>query len=635
MTSTLIGSGLVVLALVLVLFAAVGVSAISWPDQRSDAEAVVRGVGAGLPTLLILGLVTARLGVFNRLLLVPVVVFALVGMRRINQTGFRYRYNPYVAAAVGVAGLGIWLRRNPVYFLGDWTDFGEYVNRGNSVADGGSPGGYFPPLTEIVVSLGHLGFSEQLAVWIFPVLGMLTATLVAAVAHQLTGSMNAALLAGLLFAIHPVAVWFGRLPTSESLYALLSLIAVFQIIEVSRGGPTWILAVTVFAMVVTRPNGVLFVVPFLAVVVVGLLSQGTDRSWNAGILPFMVGWGSGLLWLLNFGYSRGVLVNVSAFSGIDTAGLASTVTTVWFQAALVGVIALAAFGLVTGAAKLPRSPLVAEFLVAAALFGSAAVVVMANRVWILRDGLSSIGIVTCLLAVVGGAVIWWRSRLELGPLAAIIAPGVMWSTVFAIQFTMPLPHYVYLYWERYLFPNVVVALVILAGCAAASLDSHRSGRTRVAFAAVLLVAASTAVIDGFERDLRIQHHRQFHGEGYYEALEQVADQLPPDAVVSYEGVAPEVIWDQYYFFFPNTYRILANPLAATFGVTFNNLPQNPSGPDPLTTVPGATHRLVVALANDETAGQPAVGIPLSILPRDSVEFDQWNEWELFVRVEAL
>ncbi|MBT8240491.1 MAG: hypothetical protein KJN63_04630, partial [Acidimicrobiia bacterium] len=213
-----------------------------------------------------------------------------------------------------------------------------------------------------------------------------------------------------------------------------------------------------------------------------------------------------------------------------------------------------------------------------------------------------------------------------------------WSVVYAFQFDEIVPHYIFLYWERYLYPNVMVGILVLAGGLAAMAErAIISTRARSSIALTALLPAGLLAITSVPQ-YQLQHHTAYHGEGFYDALAAISADLPEDARVSYSGVPSGLIWDRYYFFFPNTFRVIGNPLRQTFDVVFTNLPSAPTATDPLGgTEQDPSHLLSVSLEpRDElplALGQHE--FPISLLPRDSTQTSDWNEWTVLVTVTEI
>ncbi len=531
----------------------------SSPGSSRGAAEILDGLGIAVPGILLVSLAAIRADIFDRPVLIVVGIVAIIS---IDPRSARSSLpSPMWLGLIGIiTAAGLWLRRDPVYFLGDWTDFGEYVNRGNSIADGGPPGGFFPPLTETYIALGHLLFSQRYALVIVPVLAVITGLFVAGVSGVLTGSRAAAVLAGSLFAIHPVAVWFGRLPTSEVGFGLLASILAYQLIRAGDGERSWPIGLTVAAMVVSRPNGLVLVLPFTAIVVVAALSDARWDPWARTVGPFVVGWISGFLWLANFGLFRGFAATLGGLFGVETATLNGQLSNPGWQAAVV--IGMLLYWVVLSRIWTAPTTTISQLvrvLIGTTVLATFGVVALAGRLFLLRDGLSSIGYPTLVLALVGGLALMIERETSLAGLAAVLAPATLWSMVYAFQLDEILPHYVFLYWERFLFPNVTLAIFVLAGGLAAAVErmlSSSAARTGAVYAALIppLILARL-----FVPQYELQHHKQYHGAGFYDALEAIADDIPEGAAVAYNGVPSELIWDRYFFFFPTPFGSLATP----------------------------------------------------------------------------
>ncbi len=626
---------------------AVSITANRWGDvdTRPGPAELLDGIGIAAPGLLLLALISIRAGLFNRSIALGLVAVAVVAVepRRARRL---LEWSTWVWGALALIAGGVWLRRNPVYFLGDWSDFGEYVNRGNSIADGGLPGGFFPPLTESYLALGHLMFSERHAMTIVVVLSVLTGLFVAGVAWALTRSGLAAWVAAALFVIHPVAVWFGRLPTSEVGYGLLSTILAFQLIRASQGVPAWPVALTVAAMVVSRPNGLVLVLPFAAIIVIAMLASQGYEDWRPTVPPFVVGWVAGFVWLANFDLFRSVVATFGGEFGVDTADLSERLGTSRWQGVILVAMAVYGVALYLIAGSRNRSDSLRD-LTPAVLGGGVALSFLlvwgAGRLFMLRDGFSAIGYATIIAAALGVAALLAGRLLDvptsMPAVATILAPATMWTLVYAFQFDETVPHYIYLYWERYLFPNVFLGLFVFAGVTAAVVERWLGALAESEVTVAVLALVPFALVPSFASTYELQHHRAYHGEGFYDTLAAIDAEIPSDATVAYSGVPGELIWDRYYFFFPNTFRVIAHPLSATFGVEFTNLPTDPRAPDPLGEATESPSHLLSISLEPRPEGQPLAErqfeFPIALLPRDSVGIDDWDEWTVRVTVSRL
>ncbi|NNF55483.1 MAG: hypothetical protein HKN03_13705 [Acidimicrobiales bacterium] len=629
------------------LFLGAGVMRL-WQNSLKDPGDFIQRVGDSLalavPAVLLLSLVAIRLEVLNRpLVLLGLAPIVGLGMISTIQAVPRLPQRLPAMAGIGLAAVALFQRRNPVYFLGEWSDFGEYVNRGNAIADGGSPGGYFPPLTETLMAFGHLVFGEAQAIQIIPVIAVLTGLFLAACTFILTRSMAGAAFTGAVFAVHPAAVWFGRLPTSEALYGFLATVFLYQCLRSRQGAPSLPLFVTMMAMITTRPNGLVAIAPFAAAVLLGSL-VGDGVRWRRLITPVAGGWLAGYLWLANFGFLRGVFVSVGSLVGAGTDDLAETLSSPGAQvgvviAATVGALLLRQLSLVverSAPASLRQYP---SSILLAAVCAIGLAILASGQLPILRDGLRSFGIVILILAGAGALImILGPVATDRGGVALITAQTAMWSFVYSMQFDEAVPHYIYLYWERYLYPTVMLLSFVFAGAVLPFAQSlFTSARTSVGvlskgIAVVVTIAILLVLVPGDT----LQHHEQYHGKDFYEDLAAVAESLPENAIVTYDGVAAEEIWERYFFFYPNTYRVIGSPLVNTFGVQFNNLPVDARAPDPAANLEGATHRLTVRIEpSDAALNETTRFTPISVLPRDSTTSDDWATWTLAITVDAL
>jgi hypothetical protein len=202
----------------------------------------------------------------------------------------------------------------------------------------------------------------------------------------------------------------------------------------------------------------------------------------------------------------------------------------------------------------------------------------------LKDALARWGAVLVLLTIVGVLGVVVRPGRYLDGVSAFLLLLVIctYSVLFAARVPRSLPHAYYLYYDRYLFSEVLPAALVFAAIALhvivdtyGSVVRSRAVVARVAIAALCIVAAVDFVPEIRETH-RITRFPLFGAS--YATLDRL------DALTRTEGPgvivysAPKEIPTGW--FFPNTYRAFALPIVQSFRRVAVGLPVDAFGRDP-------------------------------------------------------
>jgi len=167
-----------------------------------------------------------------------------------------------------------------------------------------------------------------------------------------------------------------------------------------------------------------------------------------------------------------------------------------------------------------------------------------------------------------------RPRHQRPLVGTSMALGGLWIGYTAAQYPVPLDHWLHFYWDRYPYAELLPTLVVLAAIGAGWFVERASGRLiGLAVSMVLLVGAA-----GLDLRRSVVLTDQAYLGSAYSQLREIDDALPEDAVVYWAG--PPIEFMQLDFFFNNSFRIFATPLAETFQLQIVNLPADPFAPDP-------------------------------------------------------
>ena len=579
--------------------------------SRTWSAVLVEALLLGIAWYLLLALLLTHLGWYGRWQ-VAMPTLALAGaLAAPASREARHVHRPvrtwFGALMVVITVVAMALRVEPFYFLYQIGDFGEYVNRGNILADGGGFIGWFTQGFSVALSLAHLALGEAHMVDLMPFLGIVLLLATVALAHRLGASPWARVVVAVVMAVGVVPVWFSRFPASESLYAVLQLGMILLVVEaVQRGSNRLATAAGVLCglMLVVRGNGLL-----LGPIVVGALLVGAlvvRRRVVVVLSTFMVSAMASLAaaFIFNARFSYQYFIEFQlpryvpdfAFDQLEGMGglrfaAPRVVALVVGCAALVWLARLVndRFGPSNDAPALVWiRRLLLPGVVALALL---ALVTMFDSAG-LTDALARYDVTVELLGAIGLGVALWRfagtsdDDERVGVILIVLA-----GTTFAVLFAdrIPQPRYApyYLYWDRYLFSELFPVMV-LAAIWALWLLERGLGRAKIPAATIGVAALALGVVLYRDGDLTRQH--RFMGDAYAD-LAAVAELTPDSSVpIVFSGLPREQVPPELYH--PNTHRVIGLPLHQTFGRTFLNIGVAPYARDPRPTVDEIARALV-------------------------------------------
>ena len=460
---------------------------------------LVESVLLGLGWYLLVGTVLAHTHDLGRVqILVPTVLLAaaataaLVARWPRSWVGGVDRPRPTpVGVALTVAFVvGTAMRTRPSYFLYQIGDFGEYVNRGNVLADGGSFSMWFTHGFSVVLSLGHVALGEAREVEVMPFLGLAVMATALAIAHRVSASGWARVMVAVVFAIGVVPVWFSNFPASETPYALWQLaMLLFLVAAVQhRHLPTAVVGgAFAFPLMLTRGNALLMLPIVLAVLLATSLvvRRDTVRIVAGFAIAAVASLFAGFVYNSRYSYPYFIEFQMPQFFPErvwrlfdDLGGLRAAVPKGLVLAVAVGALVWLAFTI--NARVGPPADARWLRMTRAALLPSIVVVALLSLVWPLdagglRDALARYDPAVYVLAALG--LVWASVRFARDmseearvALVSIVLVGSAFALLHAYRF--PTPRYApyYLYWDRYLWSEFFPLLVVIGTWGVALLE---------------------------------------------------------------------------------------------------------------------------------------------------------------------
>ena len=567
------------------------------------SHVVVDGIVLGLAWYLLLGIVLAHLRELGQAqVLVPTLVVSAAATAAnlrpkrawpgIVNNARGSLLTLYVFIALVVAAL---TRGEPAYFLYQIGDFGEYVNRGNVLADGGTLGQWFTHGFGVMLALGNVALGEAHTVDVMPFLGIVVMGIAIALASRLgAGDWGKAAVAT-IFAIGVVPTWFSQFPASETLYAVLQLAMILFLVtalQTRHHATAAVGGALAFLLLLTRGNGLLLAPLLLGTLVVAALL--VRRETFAPLVTFTVTGMAGLFaaFVYNSRHSRPYFVDFQ-LPQFFSDGIVDQLDDLGSVGGAVpkGVLLAAVVALIVWLARLVNGRFGGSDAARRAAIPAVVLVAVAATFWPLdagglRDALERYDVVVYLLGALGLGLAIRRfptpsfSDADRVGVLLVVATGAAFALLHAHRF--PAPRYApyYLYWDRYLWSEFFPLLVVLAGLGVTVVELAwrrlgRDPRTRAVGAAGLTVAGLAAVWTLWSAgDLSRQH--RFMGDAYGD-MARLAD-LTGERPIVYAGVERPLVPLPLYF--PNTYRLFATPLLETFEKRVLNIDLHPFAHDP-------------------------------------------------------
>jgi len=561
---------------------------------------LVAAVGIGLGTWLLIGLPAVHHGTFDRVTLAIagglVAALAWIPARR-HLALLRPGRPGWLAGVLALLAVpAVWLRDDPIYFAYQVADFGEYVNRGNVVARGGSFGGWFVNGFPLLLAESNLVLGVDSTTDVLPFLGLTVAAGILAVLAVAGAPRIVIAAAAVPLTFHVQAVWFSQFPASELLYAALLVVTLLLSAAALRGSDRRVAAAAGafgFLLVVTRGNGLVY----LPVVIVGLalVPVLTDRA-RAGVLRAHFVVLGAALWLgslYDARFNPRYFLDAQAAPrlprpvGAAFARLDEPLVALGFSIVVAAAIAAgAALGMVVDR-MLARPRRLAG--ARRATVGVLALVVAAAHLLVFDPDTylpryDVLGPVLWASVVLGLGVWVWRARDDLDGVQRYLLgwPLLVGLTMATFQVTRMRRSATFdatwfLYWDRYFFSEAF-PMLLLAGAVAAAVvvAAARASERRWATPSVL-AAGGVLLVAGVVDMVPATRHATSDAM-FADAYDDLAalDALMTEGIpIVFDG--PPTIPDGY--FWSNTSRGIVDPLRETFGRRMLNV-TGASDPDP-------------------------------------------------------
>ncbi len=557
-------------------------------SHARPARAMAVALAGGTANLALLSLLLMQLRILNIatiLVVAGILVLIAVLYYRRNLIGEDEAANPMTQReqllegllVLGISAIALWARRQPINFVFQTGDMGEYVNNANEIARGERLGASFPHLFSNFLATSRALFGYMNTAVIVPAIGAILAVVPLALVRRLGGSLPVAGLAGLVIAISPFPVWFGIFPASEALMATLLVGAFYALLTATDEGSSWLATlagVLVGAAAFTRGTGLVFVaLPALAMVFVMDKKPEVRRAAVAFAVTAAAFIAAAAIY--NFTATPGYMnLQVRNIMGPDFPTIPA-----WTVA-----VAGAAFvGLIAGSVRvlsrhrlhgrwlqlLPILLLVAALIVHRVLMNNAGLLV----------ALDNFGLPILVTAAVGLVALWPpRGWPPIPPLVGtqIVTVAAIGSILYASRVPEEIYHSYWQYWDRYtyseLFPVVVfmmgVGLAVGEFAVGAAFDKwmHSDKSARYAKRTVNLGVAMAAAITIYWAVPQLTEINRFKFFGESDAVvEELAEAAGTDTIY-YTGSRLSSAW-----FFRNTYRAFGSPLQSAFGISIPNL----------------------------------------------------------------
>lgn len=538
------------------------------------------------------------------------------------------------AAWVVVLVVTLALRWHDVNFLPWVGDMGAYVNWANQFVRIGELTASWPPVFPAFLAITSAVFGTAGTTSGLAVTGLLLVVAIARVLQRLDVAPWIVVATGGLVAVNVHAIWFATFPGSESLNAPLFVLWISTMLLVLRATgrarivPLLLSFLVVLDLCLLRGSGIFLLVP-LALLAFGTLLIPSWRRWAVGtwafgtanilaaavsiwygvteIRPYFVTTQLGYLIpddLFAAVESLGVLSPTPVLAGLLVVGVAVGVFFTWFSTRLTPVEADAVRGATRVIALLGAVALVALMALEAYFATNMWFIMLRTGVWV----------------VVGGALalvlIAFARRLDdRVPVVALLGATTLLLTLFHTpRLGLDRIHAFFLYWDRYVFGEILPALIILTAVAAALLGERLPERLprvdaviRRAPAAVALVAVALAALMTLPRIVTTTQDSYMRGA--HEFTQQLMTHAATDDAVLWGATSPDAAPG---FFFPNTWMAFAIPMEYSFGYDFPNVSRGNYNFQPDDVLTAAQVSEVVAARGEVTVfeTQTGVGSPL-------------------------
>ena len=564
-----------------------------WLTLASDA------LGFGLvavPLAIVLWSLYGPLGI--ALVVVIIAVFAFLAVRAKVGLPSRPARAPIslIITWIVVIVVAIALRHHDATFLPWVGDMGAYVNWSNEFVRTGELSPSWPPVYSAFLSLstalfGSAGTTSGIAITGLTLIAVVTRLLYLL---KLNRWVIVGIAAAITFNLH--AVWYSTFPSSESLNAPVFIIWATMLVVTIRASRAQLPAAVGLTFLVMlhlcllRGSGSFLLAPalLLAVTAIALPAwrQWAPRAWAffiASLIAAEVGVWYGVTYIPRYfvDMQLRMLAPAKLFAWGKEIGLFAP-----------GILLFAVLVVMTGAAFLGlryavrhRDGDITKGVRATAILawvaGGALIVVLAlegivgANVWFIfvRTGLWLVIVAAVALFVIA------RRRVvteEVLVVFLLTASALLLTAFHTRRLGNDRIHAFFMYWDRYLFSEIIPALFVVAAVGANAIVLWLAANGRLAPLATMrwVPVATTAVVVAA---IVVPHapaiarmSEDSYMDGAYPFTLRLASAVSTEEYVLWGATSPDAAPG---FFFPNTWMAFAVPLERTFGHEFPNVDQ--------------------------------------------------------------
>ncbi len=473
------------------------------------------------------------------------------------------------------------LRRHPSYFAFNVGDMGGYVNGANALAAGRHFGHRLQGFTVFLAGTTEL-LGPARTVSGLPAIGILLLLGTISLGKLIGLRTIAVAVVGAIVVVHPLTVWFSLFPASEVLYAVLLIGALYFLVRARADGSVAYAVVSglfVGAMMFVRINVLLLVLLLVVVLLASAVADDDVRYRVQRSVTFVALAAVSFAYFYDVRYAqkymrvqlRGKAIPDFAFDAAFRWNLIDDTFALVLTLGVVFALVLVAAHLVRGARRLQIKPPATHFwrAAAASVVGVAAVGLALSQRGGLVDALARWGPALVLLSAAGLGVVVFRPDRYLDGAAGLFV--VLSVAAYTLLFAFRLRHawgaIYFLYWDRYLYSEVLPLALLLVAITLHALFGVCADAPNPTLRAV--TAVGLVVLMGFAVLPPALHTRDsgiakegLYGDAYG-TLRELDRLTRVDGVgpIIYSGVRPKPPG----WFFPNTKSAYARPLLASFG----------------------------------------------------------------------
>ena len=495
---------------------------------------------------------------------------------------------------VGIVAIA--LRLHDTNFLPWVGDMGAYVNWSNEFVRTGELAATWPPVYSSFLSLSTALFGIQGTASGIAVTGIVLIAVVARVLTLLAAHrwVVVGIAAALAFNVH--AIWYSTFPSSESLNAPVFVLWAGMLVVTMRSTRAQLPAslglvfLVMLHLCLLRGSGSFLLAPVLLLAIVSIVIPAW-RGFSTRIWMFFLA----TLVAAEVGVWYGVSVIPRYFVDMQLRMLAPGSLFTWgkqvglfepgilLAITLVVMTALAALGLrfamrhsIAPEDAPTRATRVLALLAAAALVGIVVIAgIIGSNIWFIfwRTGLWIPAAATLALVVV------YRRREvrdDTPVVFLLVATSLMLIAFHSFRVGNDRIHAFFVYWDRYLYSEVIPALVVVGGIGISALVAWATTRftlptSRVLFLAPAGITALAVAIVALPHAPAIARiSEDTYMAGAYDFTEKLASNVELDEATLWGATSADPAPG---FFFPNTWMAFGVPLQRSFGFDMANVSQ--------------------------------------------------------------